>query len=232
MAGSADATWTTAVTDRSAASRRPRRTAKVDPPRDTRRDVFLAAAHLFSARGFDGVGVDDIARDARANKAMIYYHFKDKLTLYREIVRDMLRETGERLTAIADDPGPADRRIREFIATFTELKDARAWVPTLMLREMAEGAPHLDLETLSMMRTVFGAFARIVADGQAQGLFRRDVHPVLGYLSTIGPLLLNTARERAAAVPGRSKLPMFAPVSKADLVSHLQQAALRMLAKD
>ncbi len=204
----------------------------MDEPRDTRRDVFLAAAHAFSARGYDGVGVDDIARDARVNKAMIYYHFKDKLTLYREIVRDMLRETGSRLTAIADDPGPADQRIAQFIATFAELKDAREWLPTLMLREMAEGAPHLDLETLGLMRAVFHAFARILADGQAQGLFRRDVHPVLGYLSTIGPLLLNAARERAAARPGRSKLPMFVQIPKADLVSHLQQVALRMLAKD
>jgi len=204
----------------------------VDEPRDTRRDVFLAAAHAFSARGFDGVGVDDIARDARVNKAMIYYHFKDKLALYREIVREMLRETGERLTVIANDPGPADRRLGQFIETFAELKDSRAWLPTLMLREMAEGAPHLDLETLGMMRNVFSAFARIVADGQAQGVFRRDVHPVLGYLSTIGPLLLNTARERAAAAPGRGKLPMFVLIPKADLVRHLQQTALRMLAKD
>ncbi len=221
------------VTDRLPVARRARRrAARADQPRDTRSDVFLAAAHAFSARGFDGVGVDDIARAARVNKAMIYYHFKDKLTLYREIVRDMLRETGARLTVIANDPGPADRRVAQFIDTFIELKDARAWLPTLMLREMAEGAPHLDLETLGMMRTVFNAFARIVADGQAQGRFRRDINPVLAYLSTIGPMLLNAARERAAAAPGRSKLPMFVPIAKADLVSHLQQTALRMLAKD
>jgi TetR/AcrR family transcriptional regulator len=208
-----------------------RRAAPPDEPRDTRRDVFLAAAHAFSERGYNGVGVDDIAREARVNKAMIYYHFKDKLTLYREIVRDMLRETGVRLTAIADDPGPADRRIGQFIDAFAELKESRAWLPTLMLREMAEGAPHLDLETLGMMRTVFGAFGRIVADGQAQGLFRRDVHPVLAYLSVVGPLLLDSARQRAAAAPGRSKLPMFVHISRAQLVSHLQDTALRMLAK-
>jgi TetR/AcrR family transcriptional regulator len=203
----------------------------VEAPRDTRQDVFLAAARLFSARGFDSVGVDEIARDARVNKAMIYYHFKDKLTLYREIVRDMLRETGARMTVIAGDAGPADRRLEQFIETFVDLKEAREWLPTLMLREMAEGAPHLDLETLGMMRTIFGAFTRIIADGQAQGLFR-PVNPVLGYLSTIAPLLLNAARERAGAHPGRGKLPMFVTVSRADLVSHLQQVALRMLAKD
>jgi TetR/AcrR family transcriptional regulator len=222
------------VPERATVRRRPassRRSRAAAPPRDTQQQIFLAAAHGFSLRGFDGIGVDEIARDARVNKAMIYYHFKDKLTLYREIVRDMLRETGARLTVIADDPGPADRRIEQFIETFVDLKDSREWLPTLMLREMAEGAPHLDLETLGLMRTVFAAFGRIIADGQQQGLFRTDVQPVLSYLSVIGPLLLNAARERSAARPGRGQLPMFVAISRADLVRHLQQAALRMLAR-
>lgn len=198
----------------------------------TRADIFAAAAHAFSMHGYDGVSVDEIANQANVNKAMIYYHFSDKLTMYREVVRDMLRDAGTRLGSIAEDPGPADVRIERFIETFVIMKEARPWMPTLMLREMAEGAPHLDVETLGMMRSVFTAFNRILVDGQEQGIFR-PVHPVLGYMSVLGPLLLNAARERAAAAePGRGNLPMFVEVSREDLVRHLQQAALRMLAKD
>lgn len=199
---------------------------------DTQRKVFDAAAHGFSLRGFDGITVDEIAAAGRVNKAMIYYHYKDKLTLYRAIVRDMLGEAAARLTAIARDAGPADQRLCRFIEAFMDLKDARPWLPTLMLREMSEGAPHLDLDTLGMMRNVVAAFSVILNDGQNQGLFRRDVQPILAYLSVISPLLMNAARERAAAPPGRSKLPMFVPIARADLLSHLQQGALRMLAKD
>jgi TetR/AcrR family transcriptional regulator len=215
-----------------AAARRSSRKPATRDLRDTRADIFFAAAQAFSTRGFDGVGVDDIARDAGVNKAMIYYHFEDKLTLYREIVRDMLRETGNRLATIANGTAPADRKIDQFIDMFIELKDSRGWMPTMMLREMAEGAPHLDLETFGLMRNIFGAFTQIIGEGQAQGLFRRDVQPVLAYLSVIGPLLLNAARERAAGAPGRSKLPMFVQIPKADLVSHLRHTAQRMLAKD
>ena len=73
----------------------------------TRSLVFAAAADEFSTRGFDGVSVDAIARAARVNKAMLYYHFASKLGLYREIVRDMLRAVGEAVTAIADSDDPA-----------------------------------------------------------------------------------------------------------------------------
>ena len=81
------------------------------------------------------------------------------------------------------------------------------------------------------MRTVFMAFGRILAEGQQAGVFR-PVHPVLAYMSIIGPLMLNAARERAAAAPGRDQLPMFVPVSHADLTRHMQHVALRMLQKD
>jgi AcrR family transcriptional regulator len=203
----------------------PRRT----PVRDTREDVFLAAAELFSARGFDGVGVDDIAHAARLNKAMIYYHFEDKLALYKAVVRDMLRSVGTLVAEIADRPAPADQRLAAFIASFVQMADQRPWFPPLMLREISEGAPRLDPETLALMKTVFLAFGRILADGRQAGLFR-PINPVMAYMSIIGPILLNAARERAAARPGRIELPMFAEVPHAELVAHMQQAALRLLA--
>ena len=208
-------------------SLRPRRSA----PRDSRTDVFTAAAELFSARGFDGVGVDDIAHAARLNKAMIYYHFESKRALYCEVVQDMLRAVGTIAIEAADRPEPADTRLSVFIAGLIQMADQRPWFPPLMLREISEGAPRLDPDTLALMKTVFVAFARMLDDGQQAGLFR-PINPVLAYMSVLGPILLNAARERAAARPGRVDLPMFAEVPHAELTVHMQQAALRLLAQE
>ncbi len=218
---------------------RPRRLTRHSPPktsvrraspatRDTKGAIFLAAAQAFSARGYDGVIVDDIARHARVNKAMIYYHFRDKLALYREVVGDMLRAAAARIRIIAESADPPAEKIRRFVQSFVELGDERPWFPTLMLREIAEGAPHLDAETLNLMRDVFVLFTAIVIAGQASGAFR-PVHPVLAYMSVIGPLLLNAARERAASRRDRGHLPMFVAVSHQELSQHLQETAVRML---
>jgi AcrR family transcriptional regulator len=216
---------------KSAATAR-RAAAAVAPARgDTRNAVFKAAAAAFSAHGFAGTGVDHIADLARVNKAMIYYHFSDKLELYREVVRDMLRAMGAAVTEILEAPLSPIEKIDRFILTFVRLADERPWFPTLMLREIAEGAPHLDIATLTLLRTVFMAFGRMLAEGQSAGVFRQ-MHPVLAYTSIIGPLVFNIARERIAAQPGREQLPMLVEISHADLVSHLQQAAHRILAND
>ena len=97
---------------------------------------------------------------------------------------------------------------------------------------MSDGAPHLDMETLGLMRNVFVGFSRVLGEGQAAGRFR-PMHPVLAYVSFIGPILLNAARERvAAANPARATLPMFVTLDRAELRAHMHQAALRMLQKD
>src|SRR5882724_12414865 len=81
------------------------RPARVSP------DAILAAAAIeFSARGFAGARVDHIARRAKVNKAMIYYHFKSKQRLYRALLRRMFSLAAERLQAIAAAHGtPADK---------------------------------------------------------------------------------------------------------------------------
>jgi AcrR family transcriptional regulator len=229
-AGSRPGRVTTAAPSRRRTIRRggPRRGAD---PGATRAAVFAAAADAFSRRGFDGVVVDDIARVAGVNKAMIYYHFADKLTLYREVVCEMLRDTGRAVSEIADRSDPAADRVSAFVTAFVQLADARPYFPPLMMREIAEGAPHLDAGALALMRAVFTAFGRILADGQRAGAFRA-VDPVLAYMTVLGPLMLNAARERAGAAPGRKDLPMFVPVSHAELTRHMQTVAIRMLQKD
>lgn len=209
----------------------PARGARAAATAPTRDLVFTAAAVAFSRDGFDGVGVDDIARAAGVNKAMLYYHFKDKLTLYREVVRDMLRAVGTAVTGVAESADAPPRKIERFIETLCAMRDERPWFPPLMMREMSAGAPHLDTATLAHMRGVFLGFASILEAGVAAGDFRK-VNPVLAYMSIMGPLMMNAARERAAAAPGRAHLPLFVKVDRRELIAHMQHTALSMLGKD
>ena len=56
-----------------------------------RRTAILdAALDEFSARGFAGARLDDVAQRAGVAKGTIYLHFKDKEALFQELVRTML----------------------------------------------------------------------------------------------------------------------------------------------
>jgi AcrR family transcriptional regulator len=56
-----------------------------------RREAILAAAlEEFSARGFAATRLDDVARRAGVAKGTIYLYFRDKESLFQEIVRAMV----------------------------------------------------------------------------------------------------------------------------------------------
>jgi AcrR family transcriptional regulator len=197
----------------------------------TRDAVFDSAASRFAMGGFDGVGVDDIARDAGVNKAMIYYYFADKLALYRAVLADGLSRMGAIVDAIARSTDTPATKLDRFIDAFVRMTETRPWMPALMLREIAEGAPRLDADTMAHMRVVVSSFAAILKQGQQSGVFRR-VHPILAYESVVGPIIINAARERVAAQPSRKKddFPMLVAISHDEVIAHGQETARRMLA--
>ena len=196
---------------------------------ETSRERLLAAAAAeFAARGFAGANVDRIARAARVNKAMIYYHFKSKAALYREILRDMFAAVAAGVAAVeASAAEPADK-IRAFVEAIATAAEARPHFPPIWFREIAEGGAHLDAGTLAHVTAVVKTLGRIVQDGHSKGRFERT-NPMLIHAGIIGPLLLYFAsgpmrkRLASAGVPG------VATLSRDTVVAHVQRVAVTAL---
>src|SRR5262245_47979027 len=63
-----------------------------------RREAILAAAlDEFSARGFAATRLDDVAKRANVAKGTIYLYFRDKESLFQELVRSMLSPVVSRI---------------------------------------------------------------------------------------------------------------------------------------
>src|SRR4051812_6940401 len=60
------------------------------PPEARRTEILAAALEEFTARGFEGARLDDVARRAGIAKGTIYLYFADKETLFQELVRSMV----------------------------------------------------------------------------------------------------------------------------------------------
>ena len=192
--------------------------------------IFSAAAYEFAERGFDAAGVDRIASRAGVNKAMLYYHFGNKKSLYTGVRRDLFRAVGVRARAIADGPGPAVDKLDAWISTIIEQAAARPWFPPIMLRELASGAPRLDPETFAMMNGVYGAVRDILEQGQREDVFAK-VDPLMTHLTIMPPILIYFARERVLAAHHDERSGVAAPRRLDDFVAHMRRAARRMVSK-
>src|SRR3954468_14250092 len=131
----------------------------------SRARIVRAAAREFAAHGYAGANMDRIARTARLNKAMIYYHFASKAALYREILNDMFGAVRARVAAVADaDASPQDK-IRRYVAAIATEAEARPHFPPIWLREIAEGGEHVDQATIGHVRGVLGSLRLILDEG-------------------------------------------------------------------
>jgi AcrR family transcriptional regulator len=138
-----------------------------------RRDAILAAAlEEFSARGFEATRLDDVAARAKIAKGTIYLYFRDKETLFQELIRAMLTPlvgTIETLGA-ADVPLAmlADRLVDVFVREVYET--GRKDVVRLMItegRRFPKIAEFYYREVLShIMAAVRGIIRRAAARGE------------------------------------------------------------------
>lgn len=61
---------------------------------EARERILDASIRLFSEKGFDATRVNEIADDARVNKALIYYYFKSKEDILDQLVRAVIQHVG------------------------------------------------------------------------------------------------------------------------------------------
>jgi AcrR family transcriptional regulator len=201
------------------------------PRRPATRDRILEAASAeFAAHGYAASGVDRIARRARVNKAMIYYHFDSKLDLYTAILRDVYLPVGDRVVSIAAQHVDARAKLDGVVEALVEATGDHPHFLPILMRELAEGGRHLGRDTLQLMGRIFGLVSGIIAEGVDQGAFA-PMHPALAYFSLLGPLVMfrvsAPVRERMTKL-GIARLP---DVDRDLLVNHLQMTAQRMLAR-
>jgi TetR/AcrR family transcriptional regulator len=202
------------------------RPARVSPAR-----ILAAAALEFAGRGFAGARVDRIARRARVNKAMIYYHFTSKRALYRALLREMFTLAGDRLHQIASSSRTPPEKIDETIAMFADLIRQHAAFPAVMLREVAEGGAHLDAETLTALTRVPRLVAAIVQEGITAGAFR-PVNPIFAHFTLLAPVLFYLAGAPIRKEITDLHLMNLSAASSDDFVVHVQETARRALACD
>jgi TetR/AcrR family transcriptional regulator len=194
----------------------------------TRERIFTAASAEFAARGFAGASVDRIARTAGVNKAMIYYHFKSKAALYREILRDMFDAVAARLESMAAEHRDPDGKIRAFVEAIALSAEARPHFPPIWFREIAEGGTHLDQGVTRTVAGIVKRLARIVKEGVDAGIFR-PVDPLLVHGGIVGPLLLYYASAALRKRMARAGVPRADAYRSPEVIAHVQRVALATL---
>lgn len=137
-----------------------------------RREAILAAAlDEFSARGFEATRLDDVAKRAGIAKGTIYLYFRDKDTLFQELVRAMLAPLIGGIEAMGATDLPvnllAERLVDLFVREIYETR--RQDVIRLMISEGRRFPKLAEFYYREVLSRVFDAMRALLKRAAARG---------------------------------------------------------------
>lgn len=161
---------------------RPRRSG------DKRERILAAAVRVFAKNGFYATRVSEVAKAAGVADGTIYLYFRSK----DELLVSLFEDRVEKLLAFMKRELPLRKDARERLRAVIELQlglleDERdlAEVITVILRQSTKLMKEF---AAPRFMAYLDAIAKVVAEGQAEGVFRSDVSPGLVARATFGAL--------------------------------------------
>ena len=98
-------------------------------PKKTPIRILEAADKLFSQIGFDGVSVNDVAVEARVNKASVFYHFGNKEALFEQVLSNYHNAHQNALEQAFSDGGTKRERLHKVIDAYINFISENRTVP-------------------------------------------------------------------------------------------------------
>lgn len=166
--------------DAEAAAKRPGPAAAgkrtLDPER-TRQEILRVAREEFAAHGFSGARVDRIGERTATAKRMIYYYFGNKEGLYLAVLEDVYAGIRAREAALDLDALPPDEAMGQLIDFTFDYEGENVDFVRIISSENINGARFLRRSSRlrEVNATALEGVGRILARGQADGMFRRQV---------------------------------------------------------
>ena len=202
-------------------------------PEESRAAILQAAAKEFAQHGIAGARTDAIAREARVNKALLYYYFKDKETLYGAVLDNVFLGLKTAVFRVLDADQPPREKMMAYAGAYFDFIASNQLYPRLMQREMMrarEGqSQHIDKVIKNYIQPIFVRVSEVIRKGTEDGEFRavNPVHfvpsivamivfffssaPMMQKIVGFNPLTPDRIAERRAAVLDFISAALFRP---------------------
>ena len=99
--------------------------------------ILDIATSEFAILGYSALSMNNLAKKLEINKATIYYHFKDKKSLYNEVILSLIQLNKDEREAIANGTLEPKEKFKQYIKSLIHTMGDNPNIIPLTLREMA-----------------------------------------------------------------------------------------------
>lgn len=121
---------------------------------ETQRKILEAARSVFIRSGFHGARMEEIAREAGINKALLHYYYRTKDHLFQMIFADVARHMFPRIFGVLNGDASIEVKVQTVVATYMEFLEKHPQLPGFVINEMNRHEPRLQefISSLGPMR--------------------------------------------------------------------------------
>jgi TetR/AcrR family transcriptional regulator len=145
-------------------------------PEESRAAILQAAAREFAEHGIAGARTDAIAREAHVNKALLYYYFEDKETLYGAVLDHAFAGMKATVYRVLDSDLRPREKLLAYVGAYFDFIASNQVYPKLMQREMMHArdghSVHIDKLVKNYFQPIYGRVGELLKKGIAEGEFR------------------------------------------------------------
>src|SRR5216684_1068477 len=138
----------------------------------TARRIVATAESIFAEQGLAGARMDEIARAANVNKALLYYYFRSKEELHRFVLETLLSQLSARVGEAVTDTPSASKRLTAMVDNFFDFVLTHPNYPRLIQREIMGRGPNMAWIVTEYYRPLHRWLVRLIEDGISAGEFR------------------------------------------------------------
>ncbi len=99
--------------------------------------ILNSALKVFTRRGFAGARMEEIAKEAGINRALLHYYFRDKETMFNLIFEKQFKEFFSGIGTILNTQKPLFEKIKEIVSHEIDVLTKHPDLPRFIIVEVA-----------------------------------------------------------------------------------------------
>jgi AcrR family transcriptional regulator len=156
----------------------------------TKKEILKVSLKHFALKGYENTSLEDIAKELNITKPAIYYHFKNKNSLYNQIFIDYFKDL-----KLKED-------LKEYIYTMGNFFIQNPYIAKLFSKELSCEMEHLETDTIKIVSKTLQTLIKILKDTKINPFFLQTL--IISSFTTYANTL--KVREKISGIVNDPKL--------------------------
>ena len=130
----------------------------------TRENIINVASCLFSEYTYLGVSMSDIAERLNITKAALYYHFKSKTEIYREVLDQIFYKLKQSIIEASGKKGTINKKLYELIKNYLDFGSREKNLVRVLTLKISPNSSEINKYILKLRKRIVNLIQPLIEE--------------------------------------------------------------------